>query len=49
MQPLNDIQVMLVDIDGIFTAVVITNYARTTGLTIDYVAGEVLTVKCSAG
>lgn len=31
------------------TAVVLTNYARTTGLTIDYVASEVLSVKCIGG
>jgi hypothetical protein len=31
------------------TSVVITNYARTTGLAIDFVAGEVLLVKCIGG
>ena len=31
------------------TSVVITNYARTTGLAIDFVAGEVLLVKCLGG
>ncbi len=31
------------------TSVVITNYARTTGLAIDFVDGEVLLVKCTGG